>query len=293
MLAVARPPPAILAGGFPAVADTRGGDSNAGAASPRLVGMVHRMQDTRPQHAGLLVVTTATSTSAFAAAASFGRRRCRQAAQRSSTRCKRRAQQEVAQEGVLVAVIGAGGNVGRHPPLHGVALRALPRTDESAPSPHTGRPDFTGRWRMDLKSSDSLRKVLGGLGMNFILVQIVDRLAVEQEVSQTEDSLKVTVKTALRTDVFELPFDGAVTVVPGAAGGTNTQTSSWVQSAAGQMGLRTVQAVEGAVEQPDGAVLFETLRSLGDQGSTLFEDVAILRKGVRGASARRVLRRMK
>lgn len=113
MLVVATPLPVSLAGGFRAVACTRGRDSNAVAASPKVVGMVHRMQATKPQHAGRLVVTTTTSVGAFAAAASFGRRRSRQAAQRSSTRCKRRAQQVAVQEGDVVAVVGAGGNVGR------------------------------------------------------------------------------------------------------------------------------------------------------------------------------------
>lgn len=151
---------------------------------------------------------------------------------------------------------------------------------------------FAGQWKMDLQSSDSLRKVLSALGMNFILIQIVDRLGVEQKIAQSDDALKVQVQTALGTDMFELPFDGAVTSVPGATGGTNKQTSAWVEAPmGGPMRLRTVQAVKGALENPGESVLFETVRSLGDQDSTLFEDVTVLNRGVRIASARRVLRR--
>jgi len=165
-------------------------------------------------------------------------------------------------------------------------------SSELAPDVISKRSNFAGRWKMDLRSSDSLRKVLGALGMNFFLIQVVGRLAVQQEITQGEDTLMVQVKTPLGTDAFELPFDGTITSVPGATGGQNRQTSSWIEAPiSGQLRLRTVQAVEGTLDNPQSSSLFETVRSLGDQGSTLFEDVAVFVGGERVASARRVLRR--
>jgi len=152
---------------------------------------------------------------------------------------------------------------------------------------------FTGNWKMDLSSSDSLWGVLRAVGMNFLAIPLVDRLSVQQGISQTEDGLTIEITTPLGSDTMELPFDGAVTMVSGVAGGKNMQTSSWISApAGGQLRLKTVQAVKGSLDLPGSSTLFETVRSLGDGDATLFEDLATIVNGQRVATARRVLRRL-
>jgi len=152
---------------------------------------------------------------------------------------------------------------------------------------------FMGRWRMDLSSCDSLWSVLRVVGVNVLVIPLVDRLSVQQHISQTEDDLNIEVRTPLGSDTIELPFDGSKTMVPGVTGGRNMQSTAWVPApAGGKLWLKTVQVVEGTLEMPESATLFETVRSLGNGDSTLFEDVAVKINGQRVASARRVLRRL-
>ncbi|CAE8584520.1 unnamed protein product [Polarella glacialis] len=144
---------------------------------------------------------------------------------------------------------------------------------------------------MDLGASSSLKEVLGAVGLNFLVAQLVDRLAVKQEIEQSALGLDVTVKTLMGTNTFVLPFDGSVTEVPGAAGGKNLQSSRWEPSSQGRPPrLVTRQAVTGTLNSDD-AVIFETMRSL-DGADTLYEHVRVLKSGSPVAQGRRVLRRL-
>jgi len=155
------------------------------------------------------------------------------------------------------------------------------------------RPNFEGRWRMDLNASDSLRDVLSAVGLNFIVARIVDSLGVTQNITQSSKQLDIDVRTLLGKDKICLPFDGGITEVPGPTGSSNMQTTRW-QSKNGarlEIQLWTRQAVEGNLEDISG-VIFETKRSLSDDGASLYEDICVIRDGQPVARARRILRRM-
>jgi len=163
-------------------------------------------------------------------------------------------------------------------------------------------PSFAGRWKMDLKASDSLEQVLGALGFNSFVAMIVDRLGVIQDIEQSYEWLHITVHYELLSlrimgsATISLPFDGTVTEVPGPTGGTNAQTSRWtaIRSEKGDNGkiaaLQTRQAVTGMLGSTE-AVIFQTLRYKMDNGSSLCEDCRVLKGKREIARARRLLRR--
>ena len=64
--------------------------------------------------------------------------------------------------------------------------------------------DFSGEWRMDLEASDPLRPTLKAVGIPSLLARVVERLSVEQTVTQDDQAVRVTVKTPLATDQLEL-----------------------------------------------------------------------------------------
>ncbi len=173
-----------------------------------------------------------------------------------------------------------------------VAAACAPRAYRSAPV-LAAMVDFSGEWRMDLKASDSLGPVLRELGVPRVLAAVVTRLAVTQNILQTESAVTIEVKTALSAETLELKLDGSEVLLPGVTGGRTRASSRWVDDER----LETRQCVDerGRLDDPEGANLFVTTRSLFDGGASLLEDCAVVRssgEGVPKATAKRILRRV-
>ena len=155
------------------------------------------------------------------------------------------------------------------------------------------RPDFSGQYSMDLKASDPLGPVLRELGLNKVVAALIARVGVEQTISQNAQKLLVEVKTAISTSSLRLTFDGEVTMAPGITGGETACTSRWLDASR----LETRQSLSASDNLPPSdpaADVFITVRSLGEGGAVLVEDVAVVRGGqpVEGATAKRILRRV-
>ena len=145
---------------------------------------------------------------------------------------------------------------------------------------------------MDLAASDYLGPTLSAVGLNRVLAALVTRLSVHQSISQDDASVQIAVRTRLSDEVLALALDGAVTRVPGIAGGRTEAVTRWLDDAR----LETRQSLaEDASLRPDDASadVFVTVRSLQDGGASLHEECSVLRRGVpvAGAEARRILRR--
>ena len=146
---------------------------------------------------------------------------------------------------------------------------------------------------MDLKASDPLGPVLRELGLNKVVAALIARVGVEQTISQDAQKLLVDVKTAISTSSLRLTFDGEVTMAPGITGGETACTSRWLDASR----LETRQSLSASDSLPPSdpaADVFITVRSLGEGGAVLVEDVAVVRGGqpVVGATAKRILRRV-
>ena len=86
--------------------------------------------------------------------------------------------------------------------------------------------DFSGKWKMDLDSSDKLTPLLKELGVPRILAPIMERLGVRQEIDGKD--LHFRVITRLKTDDFRLSVDTS-TECPSPTGGLTKATSRWVE----------------------------------------------------------------
>eukprot|EP00316_Scyphosphaera_apsteinii_P013496 CAMPEP_0119329508 /NCGR_PEP_ID=MMETSP1333-20130426/76035_1 /TAXON_ID=418940 /ORGANISM="Scyphosphaera apsteinii, Strain RCC1455" /LENGTH=205 /DNA_ID=CAMNT_0007338651 /DNA_START=80 /DNA_END=697 /DNA_ORIENTATION=- len=157
-----------------------------------------------------------------------------------------------------------------------------------------GHADFRGEWSMDLAASDSLGPLLRELGLNFILRAIVERLQVEQSVEQDESAVWITVRTALSNEKLELRFNSTITHLPGLTGGRTDAITTWLDDER----LETRQLLKPQARS-DGAPdftsdVFITVRSVQDEGQSLWEDVSVVRGGASlpVAKARRILRRV-
>eukprot|EP00929_Paragymnodinium_shiwhaense_P116932 TRINITY_DN8699_c0_g1_i2.p1 TRINITY_DN8699_c0_g1~~TRINITY_DN8699_c0_g1_i2.p1 ORF type:complete len:405 (-),score=54.62 TRINITY_DN8699_c0_g1_i2:631-1845(-) len=151
------------------------------------------------------------------------------------------------------------------------------------------RPSFEGKWRMDLKASDSLREVLSALGVNFIIARLIDNLGVTQIIKQTQGGLDITVQTMMGSDTCILPFDGTITEVPSPTGGTNKQTSGWTTVVVDGATLPALETRQFVRTSDDASVIFQTLRYTTKPGEELVEHVNVLRDDVVVARARRIL----
>ena len=154
------------------------------------------------------------------------------------------------------------------------------------------RANFGGEWEMDLDASDQLGPTLRALGVNRVLAAVITRLGVRQSISQTDEELRIQVKTRVSESEIQLRFDGATTRTPGISGGTTDTTSRWLDDER----LETRQALDDpATLAPadESASVFVTVRSLLEDGRVLQEACSVVRQGelVPGASAARLLRR--
>ena len=152
--------------------------------------------------------------------------------------------------------------------------------------------DFTGKWNMDLESSDKLKPLLTELGAPWILIPIIERLKVKQEIDGK--NLHFIVMTKLKTDDFILSVDES-TVCPSPTGGLTKTTTRWIEvdddddhDNCGGYALESTQIIQGK----DGDdVIFVTSRTLEENGLVLVELCETIRHGETTATCRRILRR--
>jgi len=154
---------------------------------------------------------------------------------------------------------------------------------------HSNLPDFTGKWSMDLSKSDPLRPLFREVGLNFLLISVIEWLPVTQVIVQSEEALEIKISTPVKDNNLTLRLDGAEIRNFGVSGDLTSSTSRWVN-----IGGRTyLQTRHQTDDSPDSAI-FITQRSLQSNGSELWEESSLERDGVivQGAQARRILRRV-
>ena len=170
-------------------------------------------------------------------------------------------------------------------------------------------PDFTGKWELDLKSSEKMRPMLKACGMNSLLITVLERLGVKQDIcatsgDETDYRLEVNITTAISSSSFVLSLDEAGVQVPGPLGGPTRAVSAWSTDAEALVTRQFVSADDdeaaaagGVAGAAPGTRIFVTRRSLQDAGKSLFEDCTVeqvaegMVPAIKLATCRRILRR--
>ena len=214
---------------------------------------------------------------------------------------------------LLLACISRSTSFSNSPPTNAWSRRIQPRCVTKG-----DLSDFSGHWKLDLKSSEKMKPMLKACGINSLLIEVLERLGVEQNIVATmepEYKLSITIKTRISSSSFCLyendllqkePWasEGGGKPVPGPLGGNTRALSKWGEGPA----LYTRQFVSeeedlsagpgGLYSAAPGTKIFVTRRYLHEDGNTLYEDCIVQQiaappdlQPVTLASCRRILRR--
>jgi len=146
-------------------------------------------------------------------------------------------------------------------------------------------PDFSGTFKLDLKSSDSLDEMLKAQGASWLERKLAGSTVVTQTVRHRGDTLEIQAKSSLRTSKDTIRI-GAGWEERETEMGRGRARTDWDAD-----GRTLVTRVEVKPKKGDPAA-FTIRRSLADDGQTTVQALELRTKDGKAYKARRILRRV-